>query len=341
MKMKISILSFYQGIVNRGVERYVAGLKKHLASDYEIKVYSAKKTFSPAKKTCPFLRRFYLDYNNRQIACFTLKTLKELWQKSPDVLIPTNNGWQSIFCKVFCLFTSRRLVLAGHSGLGQDDKLNLWLFPDVFVVFSEHQKNWAKGTNPRVKIAKIPHGVDLKKFNPKVKPARLGLERPVTLCVSGPERFKRVDSTVKAVAKLQKGSLLLIGKQSQEIINLGKKLLGTRFKQITASFEKMPSFYRASEVFTLVSESREAFGISYLEAMACNLPVVVTDDSLRREIVGNAGLFIKNPENVESYARILKTALERNWQDRPRRQAEKFSWERTARLYEKLFDSLT
>lgn len=338
--MKISILSFYQGLANRGVERYVAELKKHLTSGYQIRVYAAPKNFSLAKKTCPFLRRFYLDFNNRQVTGFTLKTLKELWREKPDVLMPTNNGWQSIFSKIFSLLTGTKLVLAGHSGLGQDDKLNLWLFPDVFVTFSENQKAWAESINPRVKVVKIAHGVALEKFRPQVKPAKLDLEKPVILCVAGPEKFKRVALTIKAVSQLEKGSLLLIGKENEKIINLGKKLLGKRFKQVLVSFEKMPSFYRAADLFTLVSSSKEAFGISYLEAMASNLPVVATDDVLRREIIEEAGLFVKNPEDVEDYAKILKRVLEREWQDKPREQAEKFSWQKTALLYQKLFESL-
>lgn len=371
--MKIAVLSFYQDIACRGVERFVEEFRKRLSNKYQIRVYAGQKV-NLSKKPCRFLRRLYLDYYSRQIALFTLRTLKKLWQekpvirawqnpdvtsgecqadeaeprrKHPDVtsgrgfiLMPTNNGWQSIFSKIFCLLTGTKLVLAGHSGLGQDDRLNLFLFPDVFVVFSDYQKTWAKKINPWVKIVRIPHAVDLQKFNPQVKPARLALEKPVILCVSGQELFKRVELTIKAIAALQKGSLLLLGKPTIEIINLGKKFLGKRFKQMEVSFEKMPQFYRAADLFTLVSEPREAFGISFLEAMACNLAVVATDDPLRREIIGKAGLFVKNPQDIENYAATLKQALKRDWQGKPRKQAEKFSWKKTATYYQKLFDSL-
>lgn len=337
--MKIAVLSFYQGIASRGVERFVEELTQRTGDKYHIRVYAGQKV-NLSKKPCHFLRRFYLDYYSLQIALFTLKTLKKFWGNPPNVLMPTNNGWQSIFSKIYCLLTGIKLILAGHSGLGLDDKLNLWLFPDCFVAFSDYQKTWAKKINPWTKIVKILHAVDLEKFNPQVKPTRLALEKPVILCVSGPEKFKKVDLVIRAVAQLENGSLLLIGRQPSEIIKLGERMLGKRFKQMTTSLEKMPQFYRAADLFTLVSEPREAFGLSFLEAMACNLPVVTRDDSLRREIIGNAGLFIKHPEDSQAYAQLLKKALEKNWQQKPRRQAEKFSWEKAAILYQKFFESL-
>ena len=74
--------------------------------------------------------------------------------------------------------------------------------------------------------------------------------------------------------------------------------------------------------------------------MACNLPAVATDDPIRREIIGDAGVFVKDPHNLISYSQALQTALQIKWGDKPRHQALKYSWEKTIPLYEKLFKSL-
>jgi len=101
----------------------------------------------------------------------------------------------------------------------------------------------------------------------------------------------------------------------------------------------MPKYYRAANIFTLPSWSYEAFGIVYLEAMASGIPVVATDDELRREIVGDAGILV-DPTDLDSYANALKKALSIDWGNKPRIQAEKFDWDKIAKKYEKLFENL-
>ncbi|MDP2860291.1 MAG: glycosyltransferase family 4 protein, partial [bacterium] len=104
-------------------------------------------------------------------------------------------------------------------------------------------------------------------------------------------------------------------------------------------YEEIPKYYAASSVFTLCSESSEAFGSSYLEAMACGLPVVATDDEARREIIGEAGMFV-NPDDIEKYAKALEKTMATDWKDKPRRQAEKFSWDKIAKEYEKVMEAI-
>ena len=79
----------------------------------------------------------------------------------------------------------------------------------------------------------------------------------------------------------------------------------------------------------------EAFGIVYVEAMASGLPVVATDDENRREIIGDAGLFV-DPENIEEYAQTLGKALKTDFGEKPRQQAKKFSWDKIASQYEQI-----
>ena len=126
--------------------------------------------------------------------------------------------------------------------------------------------------------------------------------------------YKRVEESVRAVAKLKKGSLLILGDGplEKEIDELGNKLLGpNKFLRLKVPHSEMAKYLNACDVFTLVSEESEAFGLVYLEALGCNLPVVATDDSLRRELVGDAGLFIKNPENGNEYSCLLQETAQK------------------------------
>ena len=101
----------------------------------------------------------------------------------------------------------------------------------------------------------------------------------------------------------------------------------------------MSEVYRRANLLVFPTVPWESFGIVLIEAMASGLPVVATDDPIRREIVGDAGLFV-DPTNIEEYAKAIEKALSTDWGDKPRKQAEKFSWDIIASSYEELFKNI-
>lgn len=302
--MHLTLLSFYSGHVDRGVEVYAQELKQRL-SYHQVDIISANHIGSAS--------------HTYQILKFTQKALAQLEADPPDILYPLNNRWQSILCKLFCLRHKTKLVLGGHSGLGWDDKLNLWLFPDVFICFTRAQEKWAKAVNPFVKTVVIPHGVDINQFSSAGAKAKISLPKPIFLTTATGNE-KNLQFTAAAAARI-KASLFVLGSAGTIVPH-----------------DQIDQYYRAADVFVLTSSPAEAFGIVYLEAMACNLPVVATDDPIRREIIGPAGLFVTNPRN--DYSHVLKQALEVKWGSLPRQQALKFSWDKIIPQYEKLLQSI-
>ena len=73
--------------------------------------------------------------------------------------------------------------------------------------------------------------------------------------------------------------------------------------------------------------------------MQSGLPIVATNDKLRKEVVGEAGILI-DPTDIGKYSRALEKALKMDWGDRPRKQAEKFSWDKIVSKYENLFENV-
>jgi len=288
------------------------------------------------------LKRLFLHYYKRKELLFTLKCLKDLWQIRPDIVIPLNSGWQALIISIFARITRSKMVIAGQSGPGWDDRWNLFTKPHVFVALTSRQQAWVKKATPwfKHKIVKIPNGVDLKKFRPAGKKVKLKLQRPIILMVAATVPYKRVEQGIAAVSRLKQGSLLLIGKgpQDKQTDNLGYKLLGKqKYQRLTVPFKKMPDYYRSADLFSLCSASTEAFGIVYLEAMASGLACVATDDKSRREIVGKAGLYVKNPDNAIEYSQTLKKALNKKWGNTPLAQAKDFSWDKVSKEYIRLF----
>jgi len=321
--MRVAFLSFYSDKVNRGVETYVQELSSRLTLlSHKVDVFEGGK--SKAKN----------------VKDFTIEVLSKV-SVDTDVLIPTNGGWQSLLCKIWCVRHGKKLIISGQAGLGFDDRLNLWVFPDCFVGLTDYQCAWARKASPFIKVAKIPNGVDVKKFNRVGDGLKINLAKPIVLCAAALIPMKRLDLAIKAVSKLPKGSLLIAGKGEQEecLKQLGDKLLPGRFQILSFARTQMSQVYKAADVFTFPTSPWESFGIVMLEAMACGLPVVVSNDPIRCEIVGDAGLFV-NPEDTQEYAQALEKTLAMKRGDKPRRQAEKFSWDKIAQQYDELFHSL-
>ncbi|HJX58970.1 MAG TPA: glycosyltransferase family 4 protein [Patescibacteria group bacterium] len=351
--MKIAFLSFYSGEVYRGVETFVHELGNRLVKmGHKVTVYqngpelkgAGYKTVTVGLKiNYKRLNTYvsFLNYYGRRVGFFALKVLKRI-DKDTDIIFPTNGQWQALFSSIWAKIHRAKIVISGQSGPGLDDRINLWTFPDRFVALTSPQKIWAKRANPFVKIEKIPNGVDLTKFGDKAKPISLSLPRPVILSVAAFDFWKRLDLAIKAVAHLENGSLLLVGRgpQEEKLKKLGEKLLPGRFKMLSFPHNQMPGVYRAADIFTYPTVSWESFGIVLAEAMASGLPVVATSDPIRKEIVGRAGVLV-NPTDIKSYSVALEVAHKLKWGKRPLYQAKKFDWDKIALKYEQLFLDLT
>lgn len=367
--MKIAFLNIYNGVINRGAETFVKELASRLAARHEVVVFQSGdlKENSPYREVkipvrWDWTRKsglgtpaafFFLDYRNRQIAKFTLRLLPQIYKEKFDIVIPVNGGWQPALVRLItwlsvCLRRQAglrrqggKMIISGQSGMGWDDRNNLWCLPDTFVALSKTAAVWAKKANPFIRVEYIPNGVDLNKFKNQNQRLKINLPKPVILCVGALTKTKRIDLTIKAVARLKDASLLVVGDGDlrDEIEALGTRLLGTRFKLMKLPYEEMPKVYRVADVFTLVSEPYYAFENVLVEAMAVNLPVVANLDPIREEIVGRAGILV-DPTDTEAYAQALRDALNQDWGDIPRKQAGKFSWDEIARKYEKLFQDL-
>lgn len=356
--MKIAFLSFYSGQINRGVETVVRELADRLSKNnevivfqsaqnkfkslYEVKVVATSINWNIKDKTTSIARRLFMDYWSLKIALFTLKALPLIWRERFDIIITLNGGWQPAFIRLLTWLRGGKLVISGQTGIGWDEKNNLMSFPDCYVGLSSKSENWAKHFNPLIKTVVIPNGVDLEKFDTEGQSYKVDLKKPIVLSVGAFTKQKRMDLVIRAVAKLDNVSLLMVGgggELKDKIYDLGIKNLGGRFGMISVPYDKMPDIYRCADVFTLPSASSEAFGNVLVEAMASNLPVVATDDPIRKEIIGDAGILV-DPTNTEEYTKALRKALDADWGENPRRRAEKFSWDEIVKDYEELFKEL-
>ena len=351
---KIALLSFYSGVADRGVETFVFEIAKRLGKKHSVTIFQAgrliqnpnirtyqiKAFASMPKSTRGLVGKLYLDWQSIKILIFSIKVIPKIFSGRYDLVIPLNGGWQTVLMRLSTLLTRARMVISGQAGIGSDDAWNIFFRPDAFIALTQAQEIRAKRLAPEVMTVIIPNGVDLATFNSNAKAIVLNLKKPIVVCASALVPYKRVDLTIKAVAKTKSISLLVLGDGEQRgyIDSLGKRLLKNRYLRLTVPYAKMPSYYCAGDLFTLASKT-EAFGISYAEAMACNLPVVTTSDKSRHEIIGDAGI-LTQPENIDQYATDLKIAAKTDYRNIPYNQALKFSWNKIGTQYLDLIQNL-
>jgi glycosyltransferase involved in cell wall biosynthesis len=98
--------------------------------------------------------------------------------------------------------------------------------------------------------------------------------------------------------------------------------------------EVLRIFYDGAKIFVFPS-LYEGFGLPPLEAMAHGTPVLTSNTSSLPEVVGNAAVLV-NPENVFEIMRALHRVLvdqtlREKLKQRGYEQAQKFSWDASAR----------
>lgn len=342
--MRIAFLNLYSGINNRGAESFAHKLGLVLISKgYQVDFYTGRqaetKIIQPEHNVKNPLKRLFLDPPSLSVLFFTLKILPDIWRKEYDWFVPINGFWQVVICKIIVLFRGGRILITGHSGPGWDERWNLYLKPDVFVATTDPTALWAKKTCPWTNIVTIPYGIDIDMWK-NARPEKLNLERPVILCSAAAVEYKRVDTAIKAVAKMKKGSLLYLGTGPllPKLNDLGKKLLGKRYLNKAVSYDQMPKYYAACDFATLPSSSQENSPMTFLEAIASGKITVTTDAPRPRWILGDAGIFV-DPNDTAEYAKALEEAARIKEKTVINLLAKKYSWEKIIEEYEKQFSS--
>lgn len=358
-KKRIAVLAPRYGVVERGVEVFTKDLLKELGDEFELVVFSRRKTGKETRKVWAIeeenrlvqwiywihprlkkmLDRFFLDPMSLEMLSFSLGVFPKLLFRNWDIIFPQNGVWGAMTCRVVRFLRGTPFI---YRSAGGKEPMIIRQTPDVYVATTPEIEQFIRVFDPKLRVELIANGVDFEFFSYKTQPAKLKLEKPVFLCAGALIPSKRIDWAIRGVAELGKGSLAVLGEgpEYERIRKLGFSLLGKgRFLIKKVKHEEILSYYKACDVFTLPSKD-EPFGIVYLEAMAMNLPVVAPDDESRRFIVGEAGILFES-ENFLEYVKALGRAFKRDFGNLPREQAERFDWKVIGESYRKVFRSLS
>src|SRR5213594_4212868 len=225
------------------------------------------------------------------------------------------------------------------SGLGKSLQ-SVDTFVSVSLLTKQRFLEWAPMREEQGHI--IPDCVDLSKYGPGPKPARLieryGLSGRRVIMTLGrlrsDERYKGIDEVLEVMPSLVREMpdlvyLILGDGDDRSRLESKTQALGMHSHVLFGGYipeEEKAAHYRLADAFVMPGRG-EGFGIVYLEAMACGIPVVASKLDAGREAVldGRLGV-VADPANPQEIRTAIKEALRR-----PRgvqRELEYFSLER-------------
>lgn len=330
--MKICYLANAQSIhtkkwlnyfAQRGHDVHLISVKKGNGSYLGVKLYYVKLPNVPFG-ALPF--KFFQ-------ALFTLMNIRRLVRKiNPDVLHAHFISGPAFFGS---LTGFRPLVLSAWGSdilVGAErSKLRRWIVKymlkkaDLITCDAEHMIEAMRrlGANPK-KINIVHFGVDTRKFSPKRRSEKLGKKTgihnsPTVISLRNLDPLYDVGSLISSVPLVLKevpeAKFVIAGKGSQEkmLKDLAKSLgvsESVRFIGFIAN-DELPQYLVDIDVYVSTSLSDAGLAASTAEAMACGLPVIITDFGDNRKWVedGVNGFVIpvKDPKSLaEKIVYLLK-----------------------------------
>lgn len=237
---------------------------------------------------------------------------------------------------------------------------------EIITTLSEFMQQQARqyAVNPSLGWQVVPGGVDLERFKPMSRAAkvrvrgRLGLpsfeDSFFIFTVRRLVRRMGLENLIKAVKlverEIPKIYLIIGGKgELEEDLRLKIQDLRLEDKVRLEGFigeEDLPKYFAAADLFVLPTQALEGFGLINLEAMASGTPVLGTPVGAIPEVIGpfRKEFILKgvSPEDIASgilhfYSHYKN---DENIRREAREYAENFSWERMAQEYEKLYQKV-
>jgi glycosyltransferase involved in cell wall biosynthesis len=355
-KPKVAVVLSGYGEVQRGAEALLSQWLPRLEDRFDLHVYSRSgqgpggiarpgidrssvdELYLSTRVGRKVLDTLYLEPIHLEWTSHLLASLPSLIQGRYDVIWHETGLWGGFLLSWLRRLTGVRLLDVAHSNqLGWEVPFARRR-PDIFVAQSRIFAEQIRSEVPGLRVEVVRQGVDCDFFCPDAAPYPIDLEPPVALVVGALSPEKSPHLAIEAVARTR-ASLILAGDGplASSLDSLASARLGQeRFRRLSVDRTEMPSLYATADLL-LAPSPREAGPLAALEAMACNKPVVATADSARRELIGEGGLLVEEPD-AESFAETIDRTLSLEWKDRPRRQALTHSLEDSAG---KLGDLLT
>lgn len=191
----------------------------------------------------------------------------------------------------------------------------------------------------------IPNGIDCDRFRsgpPDRQSFGLPSNRLIVLTVSALDPNKNVQRGIEAISRIPDAHLVIAGDGPlrNSVDSLAAQLLPGRFMRLSVSPDRMPALYRSADVLLHLAKD-EPFGLVFLEAMACGLPIVGYDSARVRWIVGDDEYLWRDdaPKAIAAQVVLASRAAPGKRELRAKRAAT-FSWPEIAKMYRSFLEEV-
>ncbi|MFH1046025.1 MAG: glycosyltransferase family 4 protein [Candidatus Omnitrophota bacterium] len=222
---------------------------------------------------------------------------------------------------------------------------SIWRKAKRVISNSYGLKMLAQQSFPDQRIDVIGNGIDTAQF----APGYTSSEALRILCVSRLIARKGIDDLLKAMAELKQEKITLQvvgnGNQKEKLTRMTTEL-GIKEKVSFLDYlshDAMSGIYHQNDVFVLPSLN-EGMSNAALEAMACGLPIVLTDTGGTKELVQGNGFIVPKQDPAGLVATLkeflFNRSLVKKMGARSRELAEQMSWPKVARAYYAVYKSI-
>ncbi len=216
------------------------------------------------------------------------------------------------------------------SQFSKDEIMRLYSTPSekIDVIYPAYDKNIYNGKIPKTKQISVR-----KKY---------GINGSFLLYWGTLQPRKNISKLIEAFSLLKESrlKLVIVGKKGwlyEQILEQSQKL-GITNRVIFAGFvpdEDLTSLIKSSRAYVLPS-LYEGFGMPVIEAQAVGAPVVVSRVSSLPEVTGESGIYIEDPNSIESIKEALVKVMALTPKERLRivkegkENAKRFDWDASA-----------
>lgn len=246
---------------------------------------------------------------------------------------------------------------------------------DKVTAISHNTKKEIQKFLPDLKIEVINHGVDYQKFQNESAdiPSNIKNLKPYILSVGVLKERKGYEYSIKAFAKIAPKfpnvNYIIFGwdytsssaeynrlKKIAADLNLSDRVIFAAYDQQKGfgrqriSNEELVGLYKNAEMFLLlpqdVNKDIEGFGLVFLEAAACGLPVVSSLGTSAEDAVadGRNGILVKPKDTEEAVLAVSRILSDNNLRARFSAESIKFakemSWDKAARSYQLIYSRI-